>query len=298
VGRVELPDKTLLPVARTKELDLVVGPIRDRVCAVVTELVAFDVILGLPWLRRWNPVIDWRSEMLLVNVGGKNHVMNASLDPTAGLQSDVKTTFVSAVHVKKDIRKGSDWFMVHINAMKADVQTGLSTKNDKEKLNHEWRALIEKYDDVFPEEHPGMPPRRSVGLKIELKEGAEPVLKPVYRLSPAQQNELKSQIELLLEKGLILPSVSPWGAPVLFAPKKDGGLRMCLDYRALNKLTVKGRCPIPRVDELFDRLHGATHFSNIDLRSGYKFVFERATFLRHAFAHGTVRSSSWLCHMA
>jgi hypothetical protein len=114
-----------------------------------------------------------------------------------------------------------------------------------------------------------MPPRRNVELKIELKEGAEPVSKPVYRLSLAEQNELKSQIELLLEKGLIRPSVSPWGAPVLFAPKKDGGLRMCLDYRALNKLTVKEKCPIPRVDELFDRLHGATHFSNIDLRSGY-----------------------------
>jgi Reverse transcriptase (RNA-dependent DNA polymerase) len=122
----------------------------------------------------------------------------------------------------------------------------------------------------FLEEHPGMPPRRSVELKIELKEGAEPVSKLVYRLAPAEQNELKSQMELLLEKGLIRLSVSPWGAPVLFAPKKDGGLRMCLDYRALNKLTVKDKCPIPRVDELFDRLHGATHFSNIDLRSGFQ----------------------------
>jgi RNase H-like domain found in reverse transcriptase/Reverse transcriptase (RNA-dependent DNA polymerase) len=153
--------------------------------------------------------------------------------------------------------------------VKADVQTGLSTKNDKEKLNNEWRALIEKYDDVFPEEHTGMPPRRNVELKIELKEGEEPVSKLVYRFSPAEQNELKSQIELLLEKGLIRPSASPWGAPALFAPKKDGGLRMCLDYRALNKLSVKDKCPIPRVDELFDRLHGAMHVSNIDLRSGY-----------------------------
>jgi hypothetical protein len=138
-------------------------------------LVAFDVILGLPWLRRWNPVVDWRGEKLLVNVGGQNDVMNASLDPTAERQSDVKTTFVSAVHVKKEIRKGSDWFMDHVNAVKADVQTGRSTKNDKEKLNNEWRALIEKYDDIFPEEHPGMPPRRNVELRIELKEGTEPV---------------------------------------------------------------------------------------------------------------------------
>jgi hypothetical protein len=78
---VELPDETLLAVARTNELDVVVGPIRDRVCAVVTELVAFDVVLGLPWLRRWNLVMDWRGEKLLVNVGGQNDVMNASLDP-------------------------------------------------------------------------------------------------------------------------------------------------------------------------------------------------------------------------
>jgi hypothetical protein len=140
----------------------------------------------------------------------------------------------------------------HVNAVKADEQTGLSTKNDKEKLNNEWRALIEMHNDVFPEEHPGMPPRRNVELKIAVKEGAEPVSKPVYKLSPAEQNAMKSQIELLLEKGFIRPSVSPLGAPVLFAPKKDGGLRMCLDYRALNKLTVKDKCPIPRVDELFD----------------------------------------------
>jgi hypothetical protein len=149
-------------------------------------LVAFDVILGLPWLRQWNPVVDWRGEKLIVNVGGQNHVMNASLDPTAERQSDVKTKFVSAVHEKNEIRKGSDWFMVHVNAVKADVQTGLSTKNDNEKLNNEWRALIEKYDDVFPEEHPCMPSRRNVELKIESKEGPEPVSKPVYRLSPGR----------------------------------------------------------------------------------------------------------------
>jgi hypothetical protein len=127
-------------------------------------------------------------------------------------------------------------------------------------LNADWQQLISKYKDVFPEEHPGMSPPLQVELKIELKEGAKPVPKPVYKVSPAEQDELKAQIELLLEKGLIRPSVSPWGSPVLFAPKKDGGLRMRLEYRALNKLTVKDKCPIPRVVELFDRLGDATHF--------------------------------------
>jgi hypothetical protein len=82
-------------------------------------------------------------------------------------------------------------------------------------------------------------------------------------------DELKKQLSLLLEKGLIRPSVSPWGAPVLFAPKKDGGLRMCLDYRALNKLIIKYKCPIPRIDEIFDRIQGAQYFTSLDLRSRY-----------------------------
>jgi hypothetical protein len=95
------------------------------------------------------------------------------------------------------------------------------------------------------------------------------VAKPAFRLSPAEMDELRKQLNLLLEKGLVRPSVSPCGAPVLFAPKKDGGLPMSLYYRALNKLTVKNKCPIPRIDEIFDRLQGAQHFTSLDLRSGY-----------------------------
>jgi hypothetical protein len=82
-------------------------------------------------------------------------------------------------------------------------------------------------------------------------------------------DELKKKLSLLLEKGLIKPSVSPWGAPVLYALKEDGGIRMCLDYRALNKLTIKNKCPIPRIDEIFDRLQGAQYFTSLDLRRGY-----------------------------
>jgi hypothetical protein len=106
-------------------------------------------------------------------------------------------------------------------------------------------------------------------MEIDLEEGAKPVAKTAFRLSPAEMNELKKQLSLLLEKGLIRPSVSPWGAPVLFAPKTYGGLRMCLDYRALNKLTIKNKCPISRIDEIFDRHQGAKYFTSLDLRSGY-----------------------------
>jgi hypothetical protein len=215
--RVELPDGTLLPVWRTKKLlSLNVGPISNDVRAVVTELRVYDVILGRPWLAPWNPRIDWRGDKLLVSVNGKDHVVDASLVPSAKSQMECMTTFVSAVKVKKEVRKGEAWSMVHVNA----VETGLSTTHKQgQNLNADWQHLISKYQDLFPEEHPRMPPPRQMELKIEVGEGAKPVSKPVYKLSPAEQDELKAQIELLLEKGLIRPSVSPWGAPVLFSPK-------------------------------------------------------------------------------
>jgi hypothetical protein len=265
--RVKLPDGTLLPVWRTKKLlSLNLGPMSNDVRAVVTEMRVYNVILGRPWLTRWNPRIDWRGDKLLVSVNGEAHVFDASLGPSAESQKECRTTFVSTVKVKKEVRKGEAWSIVHVNT----VETGLSTTNKQgQRLNADWQRLISKYQNVLPEEHPGMPPPRQVELKIELEEGAKPLSKPVYKLSPAEQDDLKAQIESLLEKGLIRPSLSPWKAPVLFAPEKDGGLRMCLDYRALNKLTVKDKFPIPRVDELFDRLGGATHYSSSDLRSGY-----------------------------
>ena len=91
----------------------------------------------------------------------------------------------------------------------------------------------------------------------------------MYRLSPAEFEDMKRQVKELLAKGWIEPSTSPYGAPILFVGKKDGGLRMCIDYRALNKITFKNRYPIPRIDDLFDQLQGAKYFSSIDLAQGY-----------------------------
>jgi len=104
---------------------------------------------------------------------------------------------------------------------------------------------------------------------IELLPGTNPISKEPYRMAPTELEELKKQLQELLDKGLIQPSVSPWGAPVLFVKKKDGSLRLCMDYRELNRVTVKNKYPLPRIDDLFDQLAGATVFSKIDLRSGY-----------------------------
>ncbi|GJU40629.1 putative reverse transcriptase domain-containing protein [Tanacetum coccineum] len=129
--------------------------------------------------------------------------------------------------------------------------------------------VIRNFPEVFPDDLPGLPPSRQVKFRIELVSGATPVARAPYRLAPSELKELSDQLKELLEKGFIRPSSSPWGAPVLFVKKKDGSFRMCIDYRELNKLTVKNRYPLPRIDDLFDQLQGSSIYSKIDLRSGY-----------------------------
>ena len=121
----------------------------------------------------------------------------------------------------------------------------------------------------FPEDLPGLPPDREVEFSIELEPSTAPISRCPYRMAPKELVEMKKQLEELLEKGFIRPSSSPWGCPAIFVKKKDGTLRMCVDYRPLNAVTIKNKYPLPRIDNLFDQLAGAKVFSRIDLRSGY-----------------------------
>jgi hypothetical protein len=129
--------------------------------------------------------------------------------------------------------------------------------------------VVCEYSDVFPDELFGMPPDRDVEFVIELQPGIAPISKRPYRMLPKELVELKNQLQVLLDKGHIRPSSSPWGCPVLFVKKKDGSLGLCVDYRPLNAVTIKNKYPLPRIDVLFDQLAGAKIFSNIDLHSGY-----------------------------
>ncbi|GJV30567.1 putative nucleotidyltransferase, ribonuclease H [Tanacetum coccineum] len=130
-------------------------------------------------------------------------------------------------------------------------------------------VVVRDFPEVFPDDLSGLPPIREIEFRIELIPGATPVAKSPYRLAPSELEELSGQLKELQDKGFIRPSSSPWGAPVLFVKKKDGSFRMCIDYRELNRLTVKNRYPLPRIDDLFDQLQGSQFFSKIDLRSGY-----------------------------
>ena len=129
--------------------------------------------------------------------------------------------------------------------------------------------VVKEFPYVFPEELPGIPPEREVDLSIEVVHGTTPISRAPYCMAPTELKELKTQLQELLDKGFIRPSVSPWGEPILFIKKKDGILRMCIDYWQINKVKVKNKYPLLRIEYLFDQLKGASVFSKIDLRSGY-----------------------------
>ncbi|GJT19506.1 putative reverse transcriptase domain-containing protein [Tanacetum coccineum] len=148
-----------------------------------------------------------------------------------------------------------------------DLKSLSCIKADEKKLDD--IHVVRDFSEVFPDDLSGLPPVREIEFRIDLIPGALPVVKSPYRLAPSEMNELSNQLKELQEKGFIRPSHSPWGAPVLFVKKKDGAMRMCIDYRELNKLTIKNRYPLPRIDDLFDQLQGACCFSKIDLCSGY-----------------------------
>ncbi|GKC46279.1 putative reverse transcriptase domain-containing protein [Tanacetum coccineum] len=183
--------------------------------------------------------------------------------------------------------KGCQIFLAQISAKK-DKSEGKQLKDV---------PIVRDFSEVFPQDLPGLPPARPVEYQIDLIPGAAPVARAPYRLAPSEMKELSEQLQELSDKGFIRPSSSPWGAPVLLVKKKDGSFRMCIDYRELNKLTVKNRHPLPMIDDLFDQLQGSSIYLKIDLRSGYHQLRVREKYIqRRHFELGMVITSLRLCH--
>ncbi|GJV83095.1 putative reverse transcriptase domain-containing protein [Tanacetum coccineum] len=194
---------------------------------------SFDVIVGMDWLSQHKAVIVCHEKVVEIPVED-GRILRVHGERAVGITKALK-----------------------------------SAKEDEPKLSD--ISVVREFEDVFPEDLSGLPPQRQVEFRIDLVPGVTPVVKSPYRLAPSEMQELSGQLQELQDKGFIRPSHSPWGAPVLFVKKKDGSLRMCIDYRELNKLTIKNRYPLPRIDDLFDQLQGSRYFSKIDLRSGYQF---------------------------
>ncbi|GJT41353.1 hypothetical protein Tco_0941218 [Tanacetum coccineum] len=170
-------------------------------------------------------------------------------------------------HVGSAPQAKSDFTDFAMSAFLLPDTCGNFNKDNSEEKRLEDMPIVRDFPEVFPEDLFGLPPVRQVEFVIELVLGAAPVARAPYRLAPSEMQELSSQLQELADKGFIRSSSSPWGAPVLFVKKKDGSFKMCIDYRELNKLTVKNRYPLPRIDDLFNQLQGSSIYSKIDLRS-------------------------------
>ena len=159
--------------------------------------------------------------------------------------------------------------IVGLRLQDMDSMVGTTLTIERE-LDLEVETLEEPlYVDVFLDELLGLPPQRVVDYGIELHPGTSPISMAPHRMAPVELQELRVQLQELMDKGFIRPSTSPWGAPVLFAKMKDKTLRLCIDYRQLNRVTIKNRYSLPRINDLFDQLRGARVYSKIDLRTGY-----------------------------
>ncbi|GKV24657.1 hypothetical protein SLEP1_g34241 [Rubroshorea leprosula] len=217
----------------------------------VLDISDFDIILGMDWLSKHFASIDYHRKWVIFNIPGEPEFS------FQGSGSFAPPMLISTLQAQKYPVNGCQGFLVSVT----DASSVTSRLEDI--------PVVREFPDVFPEDLPGLPPDREVEFAIDLVPGTGPISKAPYRMAPTKLKELKIQLKELLEKGFIRPGVSPWGAPVLFVKKKDGSMRLCINYRELNKVTVKNRYPLPRIDDLFDQLKGAQVFSKIDLRSGY-----------------------------
>ncbi|GJU62931.1 putative reverse transcriptase domain-containing protein [Tanacetum coccineum] len=222
------------------------------------EMGTYDVIIGMDWLTKYQAIIDCAKKIVRIPFGSEILIFHGDGSRN---KRGTRLNIISCTKAQKYVLQGCHVFLAHITVK----ETG--DKSKKKQL--EEVPIVKNFPEVFPEDLPGLPPTRQVEFHIDLVPGAAPVARAPYRLAPSEMKELADQLQELSDKGFIRPSSSPWGAPVLFVKKKDGSLRMCIDYRELNKLTVKNRYPLPRIDDLFDQLQGSSVYSKIDLRSGY-----------------------------
>ncbi|XP_048628720.1 uncharacterized protein LOC125599496, partial [Brassica napus] len=216
-------------------------------------LERYEVILGMDWLSSYRAHLDCGRGKIVFERDTQPPLAYHGIVPSDG------ASLVSALRIENLLEKGEEVYLVTLVA-------GLV--EDEKEQNMEEIPVVREYEDVFKALE-GLPPSRSNPFSITLEPGSAAIAKAPYRMAPAELAELKQQLADLLDKGFIRPSSSPWGAPVLFVKKKDGSMRLCIDYRGINNVTIKDKYPLPRIDELLDQLQGASLFSKIDLASGY-----------------------------
>jgi hypothetical protein len=213
-------------------------------------LGSYDFLVGMDWLQSHETIINYKMNILnLIDDLGQNRVI-------VGRNQGVSLIFITSLQLKKNMRKGCNMYAI----------LDLNEKGEVEIL--EDIPVVSKFVDGFPEELLGLSPKRELEFTIDLKPGTKPIAITPYRMSTLEFKELKMQFMDLLYLGLINPSVSQWGAKIIFVIKKEGSWRVFIDYYKLNKEMIKNQYPLPIIDDLFDQMKGVTMFSKNYLRSG------------------------------
>ena len=241
---------------------------------LVTDLEGYDVILGQPWLHQFNPVVDWKEQLIRFQYRGQHFTLRSE----RAAPSRQTVAIIGCGKMRKSIQGEED--DIYLGFIKELVNPGMPDPNEgpapiKEchglstEFKERFEELLQEFQDVFQPVPPGLPPVRAVDHAIELEPGAKPAFGRSGQMSYLELEEVRKQLDELTKAEYIRSSQSPWGAGILFSRKKNGKLRMCIDYRGINKATKKNRYPIPRIDDCMDQLGGAMIFSKIDLTSGY-----------------------------
>nr|GEY28410.1 putative reverse transcriptase domain-containing protein [Tanacetum cinerariifolium] len=223
---------------------------------ILVELGSFDIIIGMDWLRKYHAIIVCDEKLVHVPYGNETLIFHGNKNEN---KRESRLTVISCSKAQEYMTKECQIFLAQISAKKVEDRPRGKQLKDV--------PIVRDFLEVFPEDLLGLPQARPVEFQIDLIPGAAPVARVPYRLAQSKMKELSEQLQELSDKGFIRPSSSPWGAPVLFVKKKDGSFKMCIDYRELNKLTVKNRYPLPRIDVLFYKLQGSSIYSKMDLRS-------------------------------
>ena len=213
----------------------------------IMDMSKFDVILGMDWLTAYRVLIDCERRRVTAYTQDGTRVV---------FQGDKHDIFPQTMYESR--------FHGHLAGWLASLSL-----EDEVRPDLDLPRVVCEYEDVFLDEQLRLPPQRVVDFGIELHPGTSPISMNPHRMTPVELQELRVQLQKLLDKGFIRPSTSPWGAPVLFAKKKDKTLRLCIDYKELNRFTINNRYPLPRIEDLFDQLRGARVYSKIDLCTGY-----------------------------
>ena len=233
----------------------------------------------MDWLTKHRAIVDCGQKIVVLRCLDQSDVI------IQGITSSVMSNVIAAMQARGFIRKGYEAFL----ALILDSKRG---QFELEKI-----PVVREFPEVFREELPGIPLEREVDLSIETVPRIAPMSRAPYRMALAELKELKVQLQEVLDKGFVRPSVSPLGAPVLFVKKKDDTLRMCIDYRKINKVTVKNKYPLPRIEDLFDRLKGAGVFSKVDLRSRYYQLREKKLYAKLSKYDFWLKEVSFLDHI-